>query len=51
VAALFDLAGFTIIAQRLSDDGHRGFVVTPGPPTEPDWPTLEIVAAEFLNKV
>jgi SAM-dependent methyltransferase len=51
VAALFDLAGFTIIAQRLSDDGHRGFMLTPGPPTEPDWPTLKIAAAEFLSKV
>jgi SAM-dependent methyltransferase len=51
VAALFDLTGFTIIAQRLSNDGHRGFMLTPGPPTEPDWPTLKIAAAEFLSKV
>lgn len=49
--ALFDLAGFTIIAQRLSGDGHRGFVLAPGPCTEPDWPSLELTAAEFLNKI
>lgn len=49
--ALFDLAGFTIIAQRLSDDGHRGFVLAPGPCTEPDWPSLELAAAQFLSNV
>jgi SAM-dependent methyltransferase len=50
-AALFDLTGFTIIAQRLSDDGHRGFVLAPGPYTEPDWNRLEITATQFLTSV
>jgi SAM-dependent methyltransferase len=50
-AALFDLAGFTIIAQRLSDDGHRGFVLAPGPCIEPDWTSLEIAATQFLTSV
>lgn len=50
-AALFDLTGFTIIAQRLSDDGHRGFVLAPGPCTEPNWNRLEIAAAQFLTNV
>ncbi|HJT04815.1 MAG TPA: class I SAM-dependent methyltransferase [Pseudonocardiaceae bacterium] len=50
-AALFDLTGFTIIAQRLSDDGHRGFVLAPGSCTEPDWVGLEIAAAQFLASV
>lgn len=49
--ALFDLAGFTVIAQRLSDDGHRGFVLAPGPGTEPDWPSLELNAAQFLRNI
>lgn len=49
--ALFDLAGFTVIAQRLSNDGHRGFVLSPGMCSEPDWPTLELVAAQFLSKI
>lgn len=50
-AALFDLAGFTIVAQRLSDDGHRGFVLAPGACTEPDWIGLEIAAAQLLHRI
>ena len=49
--ALFALTGFTIVAERLSDDGHRGFVLAPGPRTEPDWPALEVTAARFLARV
>jgi hypothetical protein len=49
--ALFDLAGFTVIAQRLSNDGHRGFVLTPGSHTEPDWASLELTAAQFLTNI
>jgi hypothetical protein len=45
------LAGFTIIAQRLSDDGHRGFVLAPGLGSEPDWTGLEIAARQFLTSV
>ena len=44
-------AGFTIIAQRLSDDGHRGFVLAPGPCIEPGWTSLEIAATQFLTSV
>jgi len=49
-AALFALTGFTIVAQRLTDDGHRGFVLAPGSCTEPDWPALELTAARFLQQ-
>lgn len=49
--ALFALTGFTIIAERLTDDGHRGFVLAPGPCTKPDWPTLEMSAAQLLSGV
>ncbi len=49
--ALFDLTGFTVVAQRLSDDGHRGFLLAPDSPTEPDWPALELAAAQFLRNV
>ncbi|MDQ3762338.1 MAG: class I SAM-dependent methyltransferase [Actinomycetota bacterium] len=49
--ALFALTGFRIIAERLTGDGHRGFVLAPGPCTEPDWPTLESTAARFLASV
>jgi SAM-dependent methyltransferase len=49
--AFFALAGFTIVAERLSDDGHRGFVLVPGPCAEPDWPALKVTAARFLCSV
>ncbi|MGH3788292.1 MAG: class I SAM-dependent methyltransferase [Pseudonocardiaceae bacterium] len=50
-AALFALAGFTIVAQRLTDDGHRGFVLAPGLRIEPDWVALQAGAAQFLEAV
>jgi SAM-dependent methyltransferase len=49
--ALFTLAGFTIVAERLTDDGHRGFVLAPGAGSEPDWPALEATAAQFLSSI
>lgn len=49
--ALFALTGFTIVAERLSDDGHRGFVLAPGPCMQPDWATLEFIATRFLVSV
>ncbi len=49
--AFFDLAGYAIVAERLSDDGHRGFVLAPGACAEPDWPALEKSAAAFLEGV
>ncbi len=49
--AYFELAGFTIVAERLSDDGHRGFVLAPGPRAEPDWAAMEASAAQFLARV
>jgi 2-polyprenyl-3-methyl-5-hydroxy-6-metoxy-1,4-benzoquinol methylase len=49
--ALFALTGFTIVAERLTDDGHRGFVLAPGPCAEPDWPALEARAAQLLVQV
>jgi len=50
-AAFFALSGYTIVAERLSDDGHRGFLLAPGPYTEPDWPALEASADELLARV
>lgn len=35
--AYFALAGYTLLAERQSADGHRGFVLAPGAPSEPDW--------------
>jgi SAM-dependent methyltransferase len=49
--ACFGLTGYTVVAERLSDDGHLGFVLTPAPPAEPDWPALEASARAFLADV
>jgi SAM-dependent methyltransferase len=38
--AYLDMAGLTVEAERCSDDGHRGFLVSPGPSREPDWSSL-----------
>jgi SAM-dependent methyltransferase len=50
-AALFTLTGFTIVAERLTDDGHRGFVLARGPVDEPNWPALRASAAQFVANV
>lgn len=49
--AFFARSGYTIIAERTTDDGHRGFVLAPGQSAEPDWPVLEAAAAQFLDTV
>ncbi|MGH3929926.1 MAG: class I SAM-dependent methyltransferase [Pseudonocardiaceae bacterium] len=49
--AFFAFTGYTIVTERVTDDGHRGFVLAPGPCTEPDWPALEAAAAQFLASV
>ena len=38
--AFFRRAGFEPVAERLSADGHWGFVLAPGEPREPDWDEL-----------
>jgi len=48
-AAFFALAGYTIVAERLSGDGHRGFLLAPGPRSEPDWPALQQRAGALLQ--
>jgi SAM-dependent methyltransferase len=50
-AALFALTGLTIVAERLTDDGHRGFVLARGPAGEPNWPALAASAAQFVANV
>jgi len=47
--ALFALTGYAIVAERLSDDGHRGFLLAPGPRAEPDWAALELEAGRLLS--
>jgi SAM-dependent methyltransferase len=38
--AFFDRTGLDIVAERLSDDGHWGFLLAPGIPREPNWEAL-----------
>jgi 2-polyprenyl-3-methyl-5-hydroxy-6-metoxy-1,4-benzoquinol methylase len=42
--AFFGQAGFTPLAERLSADGHWGFVLAAAAPSEPDWEQLHRVA-------
>lgn len=51
VTAFFSSAGFAVVAERFSDDGHLGFVLAPSEPLEPDWPTLQARATEFVDHV
>ncbi len=50
-AAFFALAGYTITAERLSEDGHRGFVLVPDEYAEPDWSALQASATEFSARL
>jgi SAM-dependent methyltransferase len=38
--AYFDKVGLVVESERLSEDGHRGFLLRPGPSREPDWTAL-----------
>lgn len=46
--ALFEQSGFRVAAERLSDDGHWGFVLLPGAVAEPDLRSLAGEAGELL---
>jgi hypothetical protein len=38
--AYFDKVGLAVESERLSDDGHWGFVLSAGTPRDPDWTVL-----------
>jgi len=44
-------AGFTVVAERMSADGHWGFLARAGQPAEPDWELLARGADAFLQDV
>jgi hypothetical protein len=44
----FSQAGLTPVSERLSGDGHWGFVLAPAEPAEPDWERLERSADALL---
>jgi SAM-dependent methyltransferase len=45
----FACVGLEIVAERMADDGHWGFLLTPGNPPEPDWDKLREEAESFLD--
>ncbi|MGH9190230.1 MAG: class I SAM-dependent methyltransferase [Acidimicrobiales bacterium] len=49
--AFLTLAGYKVVAQRMSDDGHLGFVLSPDERSEPDWAGLEARAGELLDSI
>lgn len=49
--AYFRRAGLEVAAERLSDDGHWGFLLAPGAPKEPDWARLQAAADAHLAEV
>jgi SAM-dependent methyltransferase len=44
----FTLAGLEVVRERLSDDGHWGFVLAPASPREPDWEPLGAAGRRLL---
>jgi 2-polyprenyl-3-methyl-5-hydroxy-6-metoxy-1,4-benzoquinol methylase len=49
--AFFGATGFEPVAERLSADGHWGFVLAPGDPREPDWDELGRGAAAMIEEL
>ena len=49
--ALFLRAGFEAVAERLSADGHWGFVLAPAEPRDPDWDELSASAAASIAEL
>lgn len=49
--ALFSLAGYDVLAERASPDGHRGFVLAPATPGEPDRQALRRDATALIGRI
>lgn len=47
--AFFALSGYRVVAERTSEDGHRGFLLRPCAPAEPDWLALKAAAMTSLT--
>jgi 2-polyprenyl-3-methyl-5-hydroxy-6-metoxy-1,4-benzoquinol methylase len=48
--AYFARSGLRVEAERLSDDGHWGFLLSRGSSQEPDWPTLALARDRLLEE-
>ena len=49
--AYFEQAGLAPTAERMSHDGHWGFLLAPGEPTEPDWAALTAAGGALLDEI
>jgi 2-polyprenyl-3-methyl-5-hydroxy-6-metoxy-1,4-benzoquinol methylase len=49
--AFFVSTGFEPVAERLSADGHWGFLLRPAEPREPDWEALSRAAGEMIEEL
>jgi SAM-dependent methyltransferase len=49
--AYFARSGLTVVAERLSGDGHWGFLLAPGEPRQPDWEQLAAHAAALIDQI
>ena len=49
--AFFASTGFEPVAERLSDDGHWGFLLRPAEPRRPDWDALGRSAAAMIEEL
>jgi hypothetical protein len=49
--AYFRRTGFSVEAERMSDDGHWGFLLAPGDEAEPDAAALSLHAAALLETI
>jgi 2-polyprenyl-3-methyl-5-hydroxy-6-metoxy-1,4-benzoquinol methylase len=50
-AAFFVSTGFEPVAERLSADGHWGFLLRPAEPREPDWDALSHAAGAMIEEL
>jgi len=49
--AFLQSVGYEAVAERLSHDGHWGFLVRPAEPREPDWDELSRAAAAMIEEL
>jgi hypothetical protein len=49
--AYLEATGFDVVAERLSDDGHWGFLAHAGDAREPDWAALGARAEQLLDEI
>ena len=49
--AFFVSTGFEPVAERLSTDGHWGFLLRPAQPREPNWEALSQAAGEMIEEL